>query len=301
MLNRAYQQETESIAGLQSQPPLASFVTQLRNKKKSHLLRVSIQQKSLAFLLTALQQKSLAFCLSRMVFVNNYEFSRRGRLWVLWSSQVRLTPVFKTDEIVTVSVQIEGEAVELFCSFIYVDNTAERRRELWGDIKAHQNSPIFRNNEWVLMGDFNEILDGEEHSNYAESGVLTTGVREFEDVMQHCRLLNMGCQGPKFTWFNKRDAGIICKKLDRILVNEAWLQNRTQAYGVFEAGGCSDHLRGCFHLSTQAVGKNKPFKFTNTIAEMPELLTTVTDYWRDCQPLFQSTSALFRFSKSSRL
>lgn len=30
-------------------------------------------------------------------FMNNYEFNRRGRLWILWSSQVRLTPVKKTD------------------------------------------------------------------------------------------------------------------------------------------------------------------------------------------------------------
>lgn len=231
-------------------------------------------------------------------FVNNYEFSRRGRLWVVWSSEVRLTPVFKTDQIITVSVQIEGEEEEFFCSFVYADNSAEKRKELWRDIKAHQNSSIFKNKEWILMGDFNEILAGEEHSRYEDSGLSTLGMREFEDVVQHCRLLDMGFQGPKFIWCNKRDDGIICKKLDCILVNESWLQNRTQSYAVFEAGGCSDHLRGRFHLTTQAVGKKKPFKSTNAVADMHELLTTVADYWKDCQPLFQSTSALFRFSKS---
>ena len=148
------------------------------------------------------------------------------------------------------------------------------------------------------MGDFNEILEGQEHSNYEDSGLSTAGMREFEDVIQHCRLLDMGYQGPKFTWCNKRSEGIICKKLDRILVNESWLHNHTQSYGVFEAGGCSDHLRVQFHLTSQAVGKKKPFKFTNAVADMPELLTTIADYWKDCQPLFQSTSALFRFSKS---
>lgn len=193
---------------------------------------------------------------------------------------------------------MEGEVEEFFCSFIYADNTAEKRKELWRDIEAHQNSPIFKNKEWILMGDFNEILDGEEHSSYIDSGVSTSGMRDFEDVIQHCRLLDMGYQGPKFTWCNKRNEGIICKQLDRILINEKWLHNRNQAYGVFEAGGCSDHLRGRFHLTTQAVGKKRPFKFTNTVADMPELLDTVADYWKDCQPLFQSTSALYRFSKS---
>ena len=30
------------------------------------------------------------------------------------------------------------------------------------------------------------------------------------------------------------------------MVNETWLHQRTHAYGIFEAGGCSDHLRGRF-------------------------------------------------------
>lgn len=90
---------------------------------------------------------------------------------------------------------------------------------------------------------------------------------------------------------------MICKKLDRFLVNDSWLDNRTQAYGVFEAGGCSDHLRGRFHLKAEAVGKRRPFKFTNAVAEMPEFIKVMEDYWKDNQTLFNSTSALFKFSK----
>lgn len=148
------------------------------------------------------------------------------------------------------------------------------------------------------MGDFNEILEGEEHSNYQDSGVITTGMREFESAVQYCHFTDMGYQGPKFTWCNRLDEGIVCKKLDRILVNEVWLHKRTQAYSIFESGGCSDHLRGRFHLKAEAVGKRRPFKFTNAVAEMPEFLRRLEEYWRDKQPLFQSTSALFRFSKA---
>ncbi|XP_048604770.1 uncharacterized protein LOC125582228 [Brassica napus] len=231
-------------------------------------------------------------------FVNNYEFNRKGRIWVLWSPQMRVTPVFKSDQMITVSVLAEGETEEFLCSFVYAENTIERRKELWDDIKAHQNSPMFRNKEWIIMGDFNDILEEDEHSNHQVAGLSTPGMRDFEEVIQYCSLTDMGYQGPKFTWCNKREEGIICKKLDRILVNETWLNQRTQAYGVFEAGGCSDHLRGRFHLKPEATGKQKPFKFTNALAEMPELLAVVKDYWKDTQPLFVSTSALYRFSKS---
>lgn len=146
-------------------------------------------------------------------------------------------------------------------------------------------------------GDFNEIIEGDEHSNFQDIGLSTQGMRDFEDTVQYCSLSDLGYQGPKFTWCNKRDEGIICKKLDRIMVNEAWLDRRTQSYGVFESGGCSDHLRGRFQLKAAAVGKRRPFKFLNAVADMPEFLQMVSDYWKDTQPLFQSTLALFRFSK----
>lgn len=230
-------------------------------------------------------------------FINNYEFSRKDKIWVLWSSQVRLTPVFKSDQIITVSVMLEGEKEEFLCSFVYAENSSEKRKELWRDIKIHQDARMFRKKEWVIMGDFNEVLDGEEHSSHQESGLITSGMRDFENVIQYCSLLDMGYQEPKFTWCNKRDEGTISKKLDRILVNETWLNNRTQAYGVFEAGGISDHLRGRFHLKVEAVGKRRPFKFTNVVAEAPEFMEVITNYWKDTQPLFQSTSALYRFSK----
>lgn len=110
---------------------------------------------------------------------------------------------------------------------MYAENKVERRKELWENIKAHQDSAMFRNKEWVIAGDFNEILNGEEHSNFQGVGLSTAGMRDFDNIVQYCSLSDLGYQGPKFTWCNKRDEGIICKKLDRILVNEAWLDRRT--------------------------------------------------------------------------
>lgn len=38
----------------------------------------------------------------------------------------------------------------VFCSFIYAENTMEERRELWGNIKSHQDSPMFKNKQWIF-------------------------------------------------------------------------------------------------------------------------------------------------------
>ena len=38
--------------------------------------------------------------------ISNYEFSRKGRIWVLWSPRVRLTPVFKSESISNVIYEL---------------------------------------------------------------------------------------------------------------------------------------------------------------------------------------------------
>lgn len=65
--------------------------------------------------------------------------------------------------------------------------------------------------------------------------------------------------------------------MNRFLVNEIWLNQRTQVYGVFEAASCSDHLRGRFHMQADPAGKHKAFKF---------IIKMMEDYWKDTQPLF---------------
>ncbi|KAG7536891.1 Endonuclease/exonuclease/phosphatase superfamily [Arabidopsis suecica] len=236
------------------------------------------------------QRKRRMMMMMRMVL-------RLGRIWILWRSTVRLTPVFKSDQLITCSVLMEGEEEEFFCSFIYAKNLAEERRSLWEDLRNHQDSQMFRNKRWMLMGDFNEILDIEEHSNFEHSPTIPQGMRDFQEAVRHCSLMDIGSHGPLFTWCNKQDEGVICKKLDRVLINSAMLNHYSQAYCVYEPGGCSDHLQSRIQIQREKVAKRKPFKFTNSIATMPEFLHLLHSYWQDTPTLFHSTSAMFRFSK----
>lgn len=68
-------------------------------------------------------------------------------------------------------------------------------------------------------------------------------MRDFQNLVIHCHLTDMAYQGALFTWCNKREEGLICKKLDRVLLNEEALSRFNNAYSVFEPGGCSDHMR----------------------------------------------------------
>lgn len=132
-------------------------------------------------------------------YIANYEHNRLGRLWVTWNPKVSVTPCFQSAQLITCSILLEGMVDEIFCSFVYGFNLKEEKKELWQDLKAHQDSPIIKKTPWIIQGDFNEILSGNEHS-VLDISHDTSGMRDFQDTVEYCSLLDMSYQGPRFTW-----------------------------------------------------------------------------------------------------
>lgn len=65
--------------------------------------------------------------------ISNYENHRLGRIWVIWSPEVRVTPCFKSNQLITCSVLLEGMEEEFFCWFFYASNFL-RKEESFGMI-----------------------------------------------------------------------------------------------------------------------------------------------------------------------
>lgn len=49
------------------------------------------------------------------------------------------------------------------------------------------------------------------------------------------------------------------------------------------------------------MGKRTPFKFTNILTKLPQFTSTVSYFWENTDPLFLSTSVLFRLSKKFKV
>lgn len=184
-----------------------------------------------------------------------------------------------------------------YCSCVYASNFVEGRRSLWEDLLLHHNSASSKNKAWMILGDFNEILDGTESSTFVNTGRIPSGMREFQSVVLSCQLTDMAYQGPTHTWCNKREEGIVCKKLDRVLLNEVALHRFGNAYSVFEPGERSDHIRIMVQLLPPVEKIKRPFKYINAIGNLPSFLPMMQEFWSSTERLFHSTSAMFRFSK----
>jgi hypothetical protein len=84
--------------------------------------------------------------------------------------------------------------------------------ELLKHLKTHLPVP------WLCVEDFNEILDPTEKRCTTVRG--ESQIDGFRDALGECQLSDLGFQGPKFRWSNRRDYDMFTtERLDRAVAN----------------------------------------------------------------------------------
>ncbi|CAL1410372.1 unnamed protein product [Linum trigynum] len=72
---------------------------------------------------------------------------------------------------------------------------------------------------WLLVGDFNSILSPSEKLGGAPFDAAR--IRDFQEVVQDTGLIDLGFEGPAYTWFRTG----LRERLDRGLANNYWATN----------------------------------------------------------------------------
>nr|GEV77206.1 hypothetical protein [Tanacetum cinerariifolium] len=155
----------------------------------------------------------------KWAWVSNSVDSKKGcRIVVGWDPAV-FTHVLlsQSSQVMHFLVKRNIDGKEIFVSFVYGEINVVDRRDLWKNIKDHNS--VAGNFPWVLLGDFNVILNYNE--NYRGIGVNNVGVHEFRDYVEAINIEDVKMTGLFFTRIQKRkdpNSGIL-KKLDRVMVN----------------------------------------------------------------------------------
>ncbi|WZZ77741.1 hypothetical protein YC2023_098313 [Brassica napus] len=229
--------------------------------------------------------------------ITNYDQHRLGKIWFCWSDRVQVTMLHKSSQVITCVVQIPETKEQFICSAIYASNFEAERRELWEDMRGTQAAYKHLDMPWILLGDFNVTLSSGEHSRVRDYLTDQRGMRQFQEVVSDCVLTDLAYTGAIFTWWNKQDTDPIGKKLDRALINGAWLSAFPKSFAKFEAGGISDHARCVIQLSENREDVRKPFRFYNYLTEHEEFLPTVAKLWESTESLHHSPASLGMFHK----
>jgi exonuclease III len=105
-------------------------------------------------------------------------------------------------------------------TFVYGEPKRELWHVFWDQIRSLSTT---WNGPWVCYGDFNEVLSQDEHVGPRDrrDAQITTS----QDCLQDCNLMDLGFDGPKYTWSNQQDANSnIRVRLDRAVANSAFSQ-----------------------------------------------------------------------------
>ncbi|KAL4304364.1 hypothetical protein GQ457_10G028210 [Hibiscus cannabinus] len=84
---------------------------------------------------------------------------------------------------------------------------------------------------------------------------------------------------PLYTWCNHREEAPLSRKLDRCLVNQAWLDAFVDATVEFLPPNCSDHCPCFLRMRATSYKPPRPFKFFNFWVEHDDFLKIVEDSW----------------------
>ncbi|XP_028099519.1 uncharacterized protein LOC114299048 [Camellia sinensis] len=108
----------------------------------------------------------------------------------------------------------------------------------------------------------------------------TSDQEEFNTYVNAFELVDLSYGGYQFTWVNKRvDRAYIATKIDRVLVNESWLDKFPESTASFLPSGISYHSPVVVNISVPKSSFKKPFKYFDFWSQHPEFLNTVSNSW----------------------
>lgn len=112
-----------------------------------------------------------------------------GEDLVCWSDDVEVCPVSSSMQMVTVWVRYKATGDTFLSFFIYASNSATERKELWGELESIGRQVA--DNPWIIQGDFNVALSPEEHSRFQESRMDMNAIKDFQDMVQNCDMMDL--------------------------------------------------------------------------------------------------------------
>lgn len=209
-------------------------------------------------------------------YASNHLSDPDGRIIFVWKPHINVTIIHQSRKYMTCRVD-NLTADTLFFTAVYAANTAEERNDMWIELLDIQSSLSLVDQSWIVGGDFNEITHPAEHSDPSVS-TITPSMSVFNSCLSQLEIRDLRYHGAIFTWSNKCPEDPIAKKLDRALINEAWLDSFPRSLAQFLAPDISDHTPCCITLDFPLpLADTKPFKFFNYLTAHPDFLSMVAE------------------------
>lgn len=199
-----------------------------------------------ALLETHVQEENLSGILSTITLgwryeANYSEEAENGRIVVVWDPSISVIVYYKSSQMVLCGIFNTVSGQEFSVAFVYARNRYEQRVPLWAKIKELANSSRLSQSPWIILGYFNQVLSVSEVYSLSQPIFCVQGMADLSDCLAESGVFDLTFRGCYFTWTNKSPTNPKAIKLDRELINEAWLEKYPNSNAYFDASGSSDH------------------------------------------------------------
>ncbi|XP_074266081.1 uncharacterized protein LOC141588541 [Silene latifolia] len=198
-----------------------------------------------------------------------------GGIIILWNAgKATVSLLNKTDQLINVVVQVPNISFLFLLSAVYASPKFRLRKILWSDlinVAASHDLP------WVCLGDFNEVTCSTD--KIGGRGIKLNRVNLFKSSLDSCNLIDIGFSGPKFTWTNRRRINPILERLDRVWVNQAWMDQYPNSHNYHLTRLSSDHCPIMLKTSLPHHPSVKAFKFETFWTCDPSFYPLVAHTW----------------------
>ncbi|KAK4384715.1 Retrovirus-related Pol polyprotein from type-2 retrotransposable element R2DM [Sesamum angolense] len=161
-----------------------------------------------------------------------------NRIWIAWNDDFIDVDILNIgSQFVHCRVHMHDIHEHILITVVYGANEVSARRELWQGLTELAVSADL---PWLVGGDFNAVLDMSEVSG--ASGDIRVAMHEFNDCIIQTGLISLPMQGERFSWHNcSTDGRSLWKRLDRMFVNDAWLEQWPNLFYTCLTPRTSDH------------------------------------------------------------
>ncbi|CAN1850672.1 Transposon TX1 uncharacterized 149 kDa protein [Linum perenne] len=201
-------------------------------------------------------------------FIGNYSYARLGRIWILIKPNLSWMVTLQSAWFTNISV------VDPPCliSFVYSSNSELERGLMYSMFAGFCPTLV----PLMVLGDFNAVLGPQDSSNVVSSQSSTDDFRKWSEDMELVEHISVGSW---FTWTNKQDDRPIARRLDRVFINEAWVDSFPRSYLQILLPGVSDHCSLFLNSDVPLQSLPKPFKYYKFWCEHPTFYNLIDEAW----------------------
>ncbi|KAL0291249.1 UNVERIFIED_CONTAM: Retrovirus-related Pol polyprotein from type-2 retrotransposable element R2DM [Sesamum radiatum] len=200
-----------------------------------------------------------------------------NRIWLAWDDELLDVHVLDLDvQFIHCRITIRCAHLSVLATVVYGANDTIGRRGLWQNLMTLAHS--ISDEPWIVGGDFNTVLDMSEVCG--SSADIQLAMTEFRDCILDTGLIHLPVQGERFSWHNCSEGDrSLWKRLDRLIVNDAWLGRWPCSHYHCLNARTSDHSPLVIRGDTVS-HKVSMFRFDNYLTMSSEFTTSVQNIWR---------------------